>query len=135
MVFTEEERRIRQNKANLDFRMKNPDYWKQWKLNHPGYANKNVNEWNKAHRERKCERSKKYRRENSEIIEAQNFASNHKIPITALCETCPEDEVNVATQRHHPDYDYPEITVSCCAKCHWYLNRPISIQEGPRFVK
>lgn len=39
-------------------------------------------------------------------------------PLLELCELCPEDDLLPATQRHHPDYNYPLLTVSCCDECH-----------------
>lgn len=47
--------------------------------------------------------------------------SLHLYPLTEFCELCPEDELNKATQHHHPDYDYPTIYVSVCSQCHAYL--------------
>jgi hypothetical protein len=47
-------------------------------------------------------------------------------PITsAYCELCPEDDKLPATQKHHPDYNYPAIFVSCCTKCHVYADNRI----------
>lgn len=47
--------------------------------------------------------------------------SPHLYPLTEFCELCPEDDLNKATQHHHPDYDYPTIYVSTCSQCHAYL--------------
>lgn len=45
----------------------------------------------------------------------------HLYPLTEFCEVCPKDDLNKATQHHHPDYDYPAIYVSVCSQCHAYL--------------
>jgi len=35
------------------------------------------------------------------------------------CELCPEGDVKTTwLQAHHPDYDYPQIIVTCCPPCH-----------------
>ena len=47
--------------------------------------------------------------------------SLHLYPLTEFCELCPEDDLNKATQHHHPDYNYPTIYVSICSQCHAYL--------------
>jgi ribosomal protein L31 len=39
------------------------------------------------------------------------------------CELCPDDDKLSATIKHHPDYDYPEVTVDVCRKCHYWLHR------------
>jgi len=46
-----------------------------------------------------------------------------EVVLAEFCEVCPEDDVRKATGNHHPDYDYPQIVVSCCSSCHNYLNR------------
>jgi hypothetical protein len=47
-----------------------------------------------------------------------------KFPIMAkFCEVCPTDEQREATATHHPDYNYPNLIVSCCDTCHVYLNK------------
>jgi hypothetical protein len=40
------------------------------------------------------------------------------------CEICPEDDIRTTTlERHHPDYDYPEIIVTVCQECHKWVHR------------
>lgn len=50
---------------------------------------------------------------------AQRIA--RKIPLSPYCELCPEDEKTRATDRHHPDYRFPEIFVSLCSECHKWI--------------
>ena len=52
------------------------------------------------------------------MANAQNKAIYYKAPLEKFCELCPEDDKRPATQRHHPDYNYPLIFVSVCASCH-----------------
>lgn len=40
---------------------------------------------------------------------------SEKLPLADSCEFCGSLE-NLG--RHHPDYRYPEIYVTCCAECH-----------------
>lgn len=60
--------------------------------------------------------SRKYYKQHPEIVIAHRLAK--QIPLAEFCEMCPEDEIRKATERHHPDYDFPEIIVSCCKECH-----------------
>ena len=53
-----------------------------------------------------------------EKIKERARAKAHRSPLALYCELCPEDDKRKATQRHHLDYDHPEIFVSCCSLCH-----------------
>jgi len=49
-------------------------------------------------------------------------------PLAEYCELCPEEDRKKPRDRHHPDYNYLEIYVSVCSKCHLWLRRfPIEI--------
>ena len=48
-----------------------------------------------------------------------------RIPLAEFCETCPEDDIRRATQRHHPDYNFPKIFISCCASCHHFIEKGV----------
>lgn len=52
---------------------------------------------------------------------AHNIAQ--KLPINRLCELCPDNDKQFATDRHHPDYNYPEIFVSVCSECHSWIRK------------
>lgn len=43
-----------------------------------------------------------------------------KIPIHKQCEFCPSTG---HLERHHPDYNYPDIFVTVCSECHWYVHQ------------
>jgi uncharacterized protein YdiU (UPF0061 family) len=72
--------------------------------------------YKKEHRELYRNANKKYSLKNPKIKPAQEKAL--KISLAEFCELCPEDDKRVAVERHHPDYDYPLIIVSCCIECH-----------------
>jgi hypothetical protein len=64
--------------------------------------------WHEEHREYYNTRSR-----------AEQHCSRHKLPMAEACELCPEDDKRTTKlQRHHVDYDYPEIYVTVCTKCH-----------------
>ena len=51
---------------------------------------------------------------------AWNFISSHPEIKGNFCEFC---DSTVKLTAHHPDYDYPEIIVTCCASCHSYVHK------------
>ena len=40
------------------------------------------------------------------------------------------DDIQKATATHHPDYNYPQIIVSCCVVCHVFLNKQRTKQDA-----
>lgn len=66
---------------------------------------------------------------NREKVRAERYITNHHIPLAKFCETCPPEEVNKATQHHHPDPCIQWLFISCCASCHYYLNHSTSLIE------
>ena len=52
---------------------------------------------------------------------AQQYCLRHpeECPLGKECELCPkEDKIINDLERHHPDYNFPTIFVTVCAKCH-----------------
>jgi len=45
-----------------------------------------------------------------------------KIPLALYCELCPDEDKRLATERHHPDYNYCYIFISVCEECHISAN-------------
>jgi len=64
---------------------------------------------------------REWRERNPEKIKAEQFVNNNHLPLAEFCELCPQDDLRKATEHHHPDYDYREIFVSVCVKCHKYI--------------
>jgi hypothetical protein len=89
----------------------------RFKLRHPNYSSEYLRTWNQNHPNRD---NGNYTRTSEKTI-ARNHAE--KYPLAEFCEVCPEDDKRKATQRHHPDYAYPDIFVSCCASCHNYIDK------------
>ena len=57
-----------------------------------------------------------------------------KFPLGSQCETCPDNDIKTENlERHHFDYDYPELFVTCCEQCHYFLNRSTEIEPMYRF--
>ena len=73
--------------------------------------------WNRNHKERDNGNSNRRPEQWRAQLQAE------RIIITKFCELCPEDDQQEATQRHHPNYNYPTIFVSCCASCHNYVEK------------
>jgi hypothetical protein len=88
------------------------NYSLKWKSQHPTYRRDYMREYNKTHPNLNVHRTPK-------IGTAQNIAVT-KTKLGLLCELCPEDNVLLAEERHHPDYDYPLFFVSVCRGCHKY---------------
>jgi hypothetical protein len=64
--------------------------------------------WHEDHREYYNMRSR-----------AQQYCLRHNLPMEKECELCPEDDkITIDLERHHPDYNYPEIFVTVCGQCH-----------------
>ena len=63
---------------------------------------------------------KRYRKERPKVYAAVDKA--RKYPIAKKCEFCGRTK---NLQRHHPDYNYPEIFVTCCKECHIWIEQDI----------
>lgn len=90
------------------YRLAHPEYFANWRNTNKEYHSARVQKWMKNH---------------PEIVKAHTLTHQKlNLSIAEFCEVCPEDDVRKATANHHPDYNYPEIVVSCCDSCHYYLN-------------
>lgn len=49
------------------------------------------------------------------------YISEHpeRFPLNPICEFCGSNEILI---RHHPDYDFVDIYVTCCHQCHWWIH-------------
>lgn len=106
-----------------------PEVFVKFREEHPGYHAEVSKRWRANNREKWAAYVREWIKAHPEIERAQiiaNYGSKAEglepVPMAEFCETCPEDDIRKATQKHHPDYNYPTIIVSCCAKCHKYLN-------------
>ena len=75
-----------------------------------------------------------YMHSHPEIMEARRRVVEAKyygeFSMAEFCEVCPEDDIQKATATHHPDYNYPQIIVSCCVVCHVFLNKQRTKQDA-----
>ena len=81
------------------------EYRKQWDHTHP----ESVKKRSKIKRERFPERER-----------ARHFARYH-IPLKPQCELCGSTK---RLEHHHPDYNFPEVTVTVCKPCHEAIHNP-----------
>jgi len=112
------------------------EYMKQWIDQHPEY-NAQRKQWRHEHPEqvrswshKESEEAKKqrllgqakWREENAERVKLYTYIHDHEedYPLAEACEFCGDKERLV---RHHPDYDHPEIYVTCCSMCHQWVHR------------
>ena len=103
--------------SKIRWQLDNPEYFKQWRLGHPRYSKTYMSKYNREHPDRPNGNNTR----TPDQWRAQSEAE--KIPLAVFCELCPEDDKQPATQRHHPDYDFPAIFVSCCGSCHNYVEK------------
>jgi len=77
-----------------------------------------------SHKKEHSNRQNQYRKMNQKKIKVHQMMNNNpdKYPLLNQCEFCPNTE---NLQRHHPDYDFPEIYVTVCAFCHRWIDRGI----------
>jgi hypothetical protein len=119
--------RLKRLAKNKQWRENHPEYMAEWKKKHPGYHAEVSNKWRTNNREHWATYVTDWANQHPEIIKA-DYIANHGIgdydpvPLAEFCEVCPEDDLRKATDRHHPDYNYPRIIVSCCGQCHKYMN-------------
>lgn len=116
----------------------NKEYAKEWREQHPEYQ-EHRKQWQHEHPEitrvwrinskhsdeakkQRLLRQAKWREQNQERIKIYTHINHHEksYPLAEACEFCEEKESLV---RHHPDYDYPEIYVTCCSMCHQWIHR------------
>ena len=67
------------------------------------------------------ERQSKWRSRNLNRIKIYNRTNNSKAkyPLATTCEFCGETD---RLLHHHPDYEYPELYVTCCSVCHRWIH-------------
>jgi hypothetical protein len=104
--FTENWTIEQQRKSNREYQRRHPEIAKEY------YA---------THKELCYQIHKRYRHNYPEIDKAEKWAERH-IPLGPECEFCGSTK---RLQRHHPDYNYPEIIVTACCECHNWLRKEI----------
>lgn len=101
------------------WRINNPEKCKEtsrkWRLNHPEKWKEIYDRWNQRH----PKRDSGNRKRTCEKIRAHNYVQTHPELLGKQCEFCSQTEKLTA---HHPDYEYPEIIVTCCRRCHVWMD-------------
>jgi len=97
-------------------------YRREYDQNHKEQIAEREREWRRENPDYKL-RNREYNKRNPEKVKAHNLVHDKRIstfiPLGLECELCPEDDKRTEKlERHHPDYDYPEIIVTCCKECH-----------------
>lgn len=96
------------------------------------------------HRDREVARVKEYAKEHPEVsrkagakyywknrekrLERAKISSlaRYYVPLAKLCELCPDGDKRAASERHHPDYNYPLIIVPTCRECHDWIEKGVN---------
>lgn len=95
-------------------------YVSNYYYSHPEYRERSIQFSRKRRENNKPlfrEYSSKWRKDHKIIEKAHKIAS--KIPLGECCELCPDDDKHITKlERHHPDYNYPSIFITCCGECH-----------------
>lgn len=73
---------------------------------------------------KKSEYQKNYRKNNKIKTNSRHLALKIEIPKNQLCENCKKE---LATDRHHEDYNKPLEVKFLCRSCHYKLNRKYDI--------
>jgi len=82
--------------------------------------------WNEEHKETKRKYNLNHpnrynnKTRTKEQVRAHNLIQSHPELKGKECEFCGSTE-NLVT--HHPDYQYPSITVTCCVSCHLIIHK------------
>jgi hypothetical protein len=114
----------RLNEMSTKWQKAHPEYYIKYQKEHREHRCAISHDWKVANKERWSKYVKEWAITHPEIIKVQYLANySLKLPLAEFCEVCPEDDIQKATSKHHPDYDYPQIIVSCCARCHTYMNK------------
>jgi hypothetical protein len=118
------------NEHTKAWRKRNPSYHKNYIGDRKEHYADLTHRWRQKNKEKHCKDNVEWMQAHPKIMQAHSIAYYGRLekgfepaPLAELCETCPDDDVRKATQRHHPDYEYPQITVSVCRSYHYYLNR------------
>lgn len=96
------------------------------------YDRKHRREQHKKYLRQNLETQKMWEVKHPEYKKIQNIAQ--KYPKLKQCEFCPRTK---KLERHHPDYDYPDIFATCCRECHIWIRADVrgdTIRLGTKWV-
>lgn len=88
---------------------------KKYYFNNRDKLIKYSSDYNKENHLHFNQRMKQWRLVNKRRQEAYNKSRGIKIPIGRICEKCKKE---LATEKHHPNYDFPKLLIFLCHECH-----------------
>ena len=113
------------------------DWARRWRKNNPKGNRENhrkayetnpqhyrdyANNYYQSNIEKEREQQREINAQHPEVLRAHNESQN--IPLGLKCELCPEgEEATENLEKHHPDYNYPEVFVTTCSICHGLQRR------------
>jgi len=97
-----------------------PNYMREWCAKHPDYMAKRNKRNHQRHKAYYDAYNKKFSQIHPEIIHSRRMALSY--PLDSQCELCGSTQ---NLKRHHPDYDYPDIFVTCCSSCHAHIHQGV----------
>jgi hypothetical protein len=127
---------ISHNEYMKIWRRNNSERWKaihnkankKYRLNHLEKIKECARKYLKQH----CENSKKWQKDNLMKVKAVRLINNcqryhpEKYPLDNKCEFCGDTE---KLEHGHIDYDYPELYLTVCHSCNYYMGRSIVVEE------
>lgn len=87
---------------------------RNWRNSHKELMSNYLKDWIKNNKEKFNELMRRNYWRNKKKQLARRKAIKIKIPVGTICQICQE---NIATERHHPDYDFPLVIVFVCKSC------------------
>lgn len=129
MLKSPTEQRVRYRKLqmkiwNKQYRETHQKEIKAWDRSHSAYYTEKRKGWRERAGKHNSEYVQEWYAKHPKIrkVNVKMIGLREKLPLADFCEVCPPDDLRGATQRHHPDYDFPLIYVSCCNSCHTHMN-------------
>lgn len=101
--------------------IKKREYDINWKINNPEKVKENNKKDSQKHKERKNKQQKKYIKKYPKKVIAHSKSNYYiKIPKGYLCIKCNKE---LATEKHHNDYNKPLNVIFLCKTCHTKIHR------------
>lgn len=145
-----EEQKQKRRESRRKWRQKNPNYTKQYKLEHAERCQQMGSDYRIAHKDQKREYDKLYRQNNAEQIaerkrsyHAHRSSSHKRVYDDQVgvweCSLCGAVEGEIQLDIHHKNQDKtdnrPENLVCLCKTCHQLLHQKWSNQVIPSLIE
>jgi len=98
--------------------------YREWKEKNRQRYREGALKWYYRHKQEVINYQRKYRKDRKKLA-VHSIRKHHpeKQPLANICEFC---GINEGLIRHHPEYDMPEVYVTCCRRCHWWIHKGVS---------